>query len=86
MAEARQAVAFDFTVTPEGRDMRLSHQALTEIYLSGVHSWKKRIIRLKVSPLCALCLVSLVCSVSYSVCHTTGQCLAVWGVFLRLSQ
>lgn len=49
MAEAHQAVAFQFTVTPEGIDLQLSHQALTEIYLSGVRSWKKRIIRLKVS-------------------------------------
>uniref|UniRef100_A0A671YDP8 carnitine O-palmitoyltransferase n=1 Tax=Sparus aurata TaxID=8175 RepID=A0A671YDP8_SPAAU len=47
MAEAHQAVAFQFTVTPEGIDVRLSHQALTEIYLSGVRSWKKRLIRLK---------------------------------------
>ncbi|XP_037547327.1 carnitine O-palmitoyltransferase 1, liver isoform isoform X2 [Nematolebias whitei] len=47
MAEAHQAVAFQFTVTPEGIDLRLSHQALSEIYLSGVRSWKKRIIRVK---------------------------------------
>uniref|UniRef100_A0AAQ5Y661 carnitine O-palmitoyltransferase n=1 Tax=Amphiprion ocellaris TaxID=80972 RepID=A0AAQ5Y661_AMPOC len=47
MAEAHQAVAFQFTVTPDGIDLQLSHQALTEIYLSGVRSWKKRIIRLK---------------------------------------
>ncbi|XP_057683091.1 carnitine O-palmitoyltransferase 1, liver isoform-like isoform X2 [Corythoichthys intestinalis] len=47
MAEAHQAVAFQFTVTPEGIDLQLSHQALTEIYRSGVRSWKKRIIRLK---------------------------------------
>ncbi|XP_038591719.1 carnitine O-palmitoyltransferase 1, liver isoform-like isoform X2 [Micropterus salmoides] len=47
MAEAHQAVAFQFTVTAEGIDLQLSHQALTEIYLSGVRSWKKRIIRLK---------------------------------------
>ncbi|KAM4524282.1 carnitine O-palmitoyltransferase 1, liver isoform 2-T2 [Odontesthes bonariensis] len=47
MAEAHQAVAFQFTVTPEGIDLQLSHQALTEIYLSGVRSWKKRIIRIK---------------------------------------
>uniref|UniRef100_A0A673ATU1 carnitine O-palmitoyltransferase n=1 Tax=Sphaeramia orbicularis TaxID=375764 RepID=A0A673ATU1_9TELE len=47
MAEAHQAVAFQFTVTPEGIDLQLSHQALTEIYLSGVRSWKKRIVRLK---------------------------------------
>lgn len=52
MAEAHQAVAFQFTVTPEGIDLQLSHQALTEIYLSGMRSWKKRIIRLKVPLLC----------------------------------
>lgn len=48
MAEAHQAVAFQFTVTPEGIDLQLSHQALSEIYLSGVRSWKKRVIRIKV--------------------------------------
>uniref|UniRef100_A0A8C4F5K8 carnitine O-palmitoyltransferase n=1 Tax=Dicentrarchus labrax TaxID=13489 RepID=A0A8C4F5K8_DICLA len=58
MAEAHQAVAFQFTVTPEGIDLQLSHQALTEIYLSGVRSWKKKIIRLKVSP-CLFCLFVL---------------------------
>lgn len=57
MAEAHQAVAFQFTVTPEGIDVRLSHQALAEIYLSGVRSWKKRIIRLKVCPLYSLHLL-----------------------------
>ncbi|XP_042363360.1 LOW QUALITY PROTEIN: carnitine O-palmitoyltransferase 1, liver isoform-like [Plectropomus leopardus] len=52
MAEAHQAVAFQFTVTPEGIDVQqLSHQALTEIYLSGVRSWKKRIIGIKNSVL-----------------------------------
>ena len=48
MAEAHQAVAFQFTVTPDGIDLKLSHQALTQIYLSGLRSWKKRFIRLKV--------------------------------------
>ncbi|XP_056285212.1 carnitine O-palmitoyltransferase 1, liver isoform-like isoform X2 [Pseudoliparis swirei] len=47
MAEAHQAVAFQFTVTPDGIDLHMSHQALAEIYLSGVRSWKKRIIGLK---------------------------------------
>ncbi|XP_062330180.1 carnitine O-palmitoyltransferase 1, liver isoform-like isoform X2 [Osmerus eperlanus] len=47
MAEAHQAVAFQFTVTPEGIDLQLSHQALTQIYLSGLRSWKKRLIRIK---------------------------------------
>ncbi|NXL87372.1 CPT1A palmitoyltransferase, partial [Alectura lathami] len=47
MAEAHQAVAFQFTVTPDGIDMRMSHEALRQIYLSGVHSWKKKFIRFK---------------------------------------
>ncbi|XP_032122154.1 carnitine O-palmitoyltransferase 1, muscle isoform isoform X1 [Sapajus apella] len=47
MAEAHQAVAFQFTVTPEGVDFRLSREALKHIYLSGINSWKKRLIRLK---------------------------------------
>ncbi|XP_059893427.1 carnitine O-palmitoyltransferase 1, liver isoform-like isoform X2 [Gadus macrocephalus] len=47
MAEAHQAVAFQFTVTPDGIDLKLSHQALAQIYLSGLRSWKKRFIRLK---------------------------------------
>ncbi|XP_069037892.1 carnitine O-palmitoyltransferase 1, liver isoform isoform X1 [Lepisosteus oculatus] len=47
MAEAHQAVAFQFTVTPDGIDLRLSHEALRQIYLSGLHSWKKKFIRFK---------------------------------------
>ncbi|XP_019906736.1 carnitine O-palmitoyltransferase 1, liver isoform isoform X2 [Esox lucius] len=47
MAEAHQAVAFQFTITPEGIDLRLSYQALSQIYLSGLRSWKKRISRMK---------------------------------------
>uniref|UniRef100_A0A2K6EEC8 Carnitine O-palmitoyltransferase 1, liver isoform n=1 Tax=Propithecus coquereli TaxID=379532 RepID=A0A2K6EEC8_PROCO len=47
MAEAHQAVAFQFTVTPEGIDLQLSHEALKQIYLSGLHSWKKKFIRFK---------------------------------------
>uniref|UniRef100_A0A8C1HBW5 carnitine O-palmitoyltransferase n=1 Tax=Cyprinus carpio carpio TaxID=630221 RepID=A0A8C1HBW5_CYPCA len=49
MAEAHQAVAFQFTITPEGIDLHLSYQALSQIYLSGLRSWKKRISRIKVS-------------------------------------
>lgn len=49
MAEAHQAVAFQFTITPEGIDLQLSHQALRQVYLSGLRSWKKRITRLKVN-------------------------------------
>lgn len=48
MAEAHQAVAFQFTVTPDGIDLRLSHEALKQICLSGLHSWKKKFIRFKV--------------------------------------
>ncbi|MEE6499353.1 hypothetical protein FKM82_003421 [Ascaphus truei] len=47
MAEAHQAVGFQFTVTPDGIDLRLSHEALKQIYLSGLHSWKKKFIRFK---------------------------------------
>ncbi|XP_030626166.1 carnitine O-palmitoyltransferase 1, liver isoform [Chanos chanos] len=47
MAEAHQAVAFQFTITPEGIDLHLSHEALHQVYLSGLRSWKKRIVRLK---------------------------------------
>ncbi|XP_062276062.1 carnitine O-palmitoyltransferase 1, liver isoform isoform X1 [Scomber scombrus] len=47
MAEAHQAAAFQFTVTPDGIDLQLCHEALRQIYLSGLHSWKKRFIRFK---------------------------------------
>ncbi|XP_038612616.1 carnitine O-palmitoyltransferase 1, muscle isoform [Tachyglossus aculeatus] len=47
MAEAHQAVAFQFTVTPDGVDFHLSREALKHIYQSGLNSWKKRLIRLK---------------------------------------
>lgn len=49
MAEARQAVAYQFSTAPDGTNVQTSHQALTEIYLSGVRTWKKRILRLKVT-------------------------------------
>ncbi|KAM9481838.1 carnitine O-palmitoyltransferase 1, muscle isoform 1-T2 [Clarias gariepinus] len=44
MAEAHQAVAFQFTVTPEGIDLRLSREAFKHIYLAAVTSWRKRAI------------------------------------------
>ncbi|XP_044844952.1 carnitine O-palmitoyltransferase 1, liver isoform-like [Mauremys mutica] len=47
MAEAHQAVAFQFTVSPEGVDLRLSHAALKQVYLAGLRSWKKKITRLR---------------------------------------
>lgn len=48
MAEAHQAVAFQFTVSPDGIDLHLCHEALRQVYLSGLHSWKKRFVRFKV--------------------------------------
>ncbi|XP_069047891.1 carnitine O-palmitoyltransferase 1, liver isoform-like isoform X2 [Lepisosteus oculatus] len=47
MAEAHQAVAFQFTITPEGIDLHLSHEALRQVYLSGLRSWRKRLNRMK---------------------------------------
>lgn len=47
MAEAHQAVAFQFTITPEGIDLQLSYQALNQIYRSGLRSWKKRVSRMR---------------------------------------
>ncbi|KAJ8245468.1 hypothetical protein GJAV_G00271070 [Gymnothorax javanicus] len=47
MAEAHQAVGFQFTVSTDGIDLHLSREVLKHIYLSGVTSWKKRAIRFK---------------------------------------
>ncbi|XP_030071630.1 carnitine O-palmitoyltransferase 1, muscle isoform isoform X2 [Microcaecilia unicolor] len=47
MAEAHQAVAFQFTVTPDGFDYHLSREALKHIYFSEVTAWRKRFIRFK---------------------------------------
>ncbi|XP_074000301.1 carnitine O-palmitoyltransferase 1, muscle isoform isoform X2 [Numenius arquata] len=47
MAEAHQAVAFQFTVTPEGLDFHLSREAVKQLYLAGLSSWKKRLVRAK---------------------------------------
>ncbi|KAM4677552.1 carnitine O-palmitoyltransferase 1, muscle isoform [Discoglossus pictus] len=51
MAEAHQAVAFQFTVTPDGIDLQLSRDALRHLYLSGFIACRKRLIRLKSSVL-----------------------------------
>ena len=48
MAEAHSAVAFSFTVTPEGVNLDLNHEVLKAIWESGLSSWKKRMGRLKV--------------------------------------
>lgn len=48
MAEAHQAVGFQFTVRPEAADLKLSQDVVKNIYLSGVTAWKKKAIRFKV--------------------------------------
>lgn len=69
MAEAHQAVGFEFTVIPEGTDAQLSHQAFTEIYLSAVNSWKKSIIRIKVSSrlFCMFSFPSRLCQIDHVI-------------------
>ncbi|XP_076466098.1 carnitine O-palmitoyltransferase 1, liver isoform-like [Babylonia areolata] len=47
MAEAHSAVAFSFTVTQDGVDVKLNHEALHAVWESGIVSWKKRIGKLK---------------------------------------
>ncbi len=48
MAEAHAAVAFSFTVGPDGLNLDVNHEALHAVWKSGVHSWKKRLGRMKV--------------------------------------
>uniref|UniRef100_H2YB10 Uncharacterized protein n=1 Tax=Ciona savignyi TaxID=51511 RepID=H2YB10_CIOSA len=45
MAEAHAAAAFSFSVTQEGLDVQISHEALRAVYFSGVRSWRKRFTR-----------------------------------------
>uniref|UniRef100_A0A8C4R286 carnitine O-palmitoyltransferase n=1 Tax=Eptatretus burgeri TaxID=7764 RepID=A0A8C4R286_EPTBU len=47
MAEAHQAVGFQFTVTPEGIDLQLSQEVLRQIWLSGLRAWQRHLTRLK---------------------------------------
>ncbi|XP_075945980.1 carnitine O-palmitoyltransferase 1, muscle isoform [Anarhichas minor] len=47
MAEAHQAVGFQFTVRPDSVDLKLSQEVIKNIYLSGVTAWKKRAIQFK---------------------------------------
>ncbi|XP_070190742.1 carnitine O-palmitoyltransferase 1, liver isoform-like isoform X2 [Littorina saxatilis] len=72
MAEAHAAVAFSFTVTPDGVDVNLNHEALHAVWESGVISWKKRIGKLKnnfhngvfpASPLSLLFFVTIVLAI-----------------------
>ncbi|CAL8358619.1 unnamed protein product [Lota lota] len=47
MAEAHQAVGFEFTVRPDGLDIKLSQEVIKNIYISGVTAWRKRAIQFK---------------------------------------
>uniref|UniRef100_A0A674NCY4 Carnitine O-palmitoyltransferase 1, muscle isoform n=1 Tax=Takifugu rubripes TaxID=31033 RepID=A0A674NCY4_TAKRU len=47
MAEAHQAVGFQFTVRPDGVELKLSQEVIKNIYLSGLTAWKKRAIQFK---------------------------------------
>ena len=47
VAEAHSAVAFSFSVTPEGMNVNVSHEALSAVWKSGLQSWKKRLGRMK---------------------------------------
>lgn len=49
MAEAHSAVAFSFSVTPEGLDVKLNHEALKAVWRSGFRSAKKRVGRMQVN-------------------------------------
>ncbi|XP_029908693.1 carnitine O-palmitoyltransferase 1, liver isoform isoform X1 [Myripristis murdjan] len=90
MAEAHQAVAFQFTVTPDGIDLQLCHEALRQIYLSGLHSWKKRFIRFKNGVMTGVYpgsppgfMVVVVSYMSYNKYHKLDPSL---GMFAKLSQ
>lgn len=48
MAEAHQAVGFQFTVRPDGVELKLSREVIKNIYLSGLTAWRKRAIQFKV--------------------------------------
>ncbi|XP_077423675.1 carnitine O-palmitoyltransferase 1, muscle isoform [Vanacampus margaritifer] len=47
MAEAHQAVGFQFTVRPDGVDLKLSQDVITNICQAGLMVWKKRAIQFK---------------------------------------
>lgn len=58
MAEAHQAVGFQFTVRPDGVDFKLSQEVIKNIYLSGVTAWKKKAIQCKVQKLALNMVIS----------------------------
>lgn len=81
MAEAHQAVGFQFTVRPDGVDLKLSQEVIKNIYLSGVTAWKKRAIQFKV-------LQSKICfSIGFLVTQlkhdTDGKHVFIFLLFLR---
>ncbi|XP_051916022.1 carnitine O-palmitoyltransferase 1, liver isoform isoform X1 [Hippocampus zosterae] len=90
MAEAHQAVAFQFTVTPDGIDLQLCHEALRQIYLSGLHSWKKRFIRFKNGVMTGVYPGSpagfMVVVVSYMSYNKYNQLDPSLGLFAKLGQ
>uniref|UniRef100_A0A1B6CIN1 carnitine O-palmitoyltransferase n=1 Tax=Clastoptera arizonana TaxID=38151 RepID=A0A1B6CIN1_9HEMI len=47
MAEAHSAVAFSFSITHEGWDVNFDREVLHLVWLSGIRSWKKRVLRFK---------------------------------------
>ena len=48
MAEAHAAVAFSFSVTPDGVDVNVNHEALWAVVESWKLSWRKKWRRIKV--------------------------------------
>lgn len=48
MAEAHSAVAFTFSVTHEGVNVDVNHEALKAVFKSGLRSIKKSMGRIKV--------------------------------------
>lgn len=63
MAEAHQAVGFQFTVRPDGLDLKLSQEVIKNIYLSGVTAWKKKAIQFKVQKPTLSDLALVICAV-----------------------
>lgn len=57
MAEAHQAVGFQFTVRPDGVDLKLSREVIKNIYLSALTAWKKKAIQFKVQLLKTLMMM-----------------------------
>lgn len=48
MAEAKNAVAFSFSITHEGWDINYDREVLNLVWDSGIRSSKKRIARFRV--------------------------------------